>query len=84
MKVFVLTPEKELYNGPASAVFVPGVMGLFEIRSGHAPIVSSLTKGDVRVKIEGGDSQTFTIARGFVEVLNNEVSVLVQEPKAEA
>lgn len=80
MKVFVLTPERELYNGPAAAVFVPGVEGKFEIRSGHAPIVANLTEGHVRIKSSKGEEQSFPIANGFVEVLNDEVSVLVREP----
>ena len=79
MKVFVLTPEKELYNGPASAVFVPGVVGRFEIRKGHAPIVANLSGGHVRIKVDGEDEKSFPILNGFVEVLNDEVSVLVRQ-----
>ena len=83
MKVFILTPDKELYSGPVNSVIVPGVVGQFEIRKGHAPIVSSLAKGEVRIKTDTGEQKSFQIARGFVEVLNDDVSVLVKEPKKE-
>ncbi len=78
MNVVVLTPGNEIYNGPASSVKVPGVGGEFEILSNHAPIVSSLAAGKVRIIGEGEGRKEFTIQKGFVEVLNNEVSVLVE------
>jgi len=81
MNLLILTPEKELYNGPISSVKVPGENGQFEILKDHAPLVSALTKGEVRVLTENNDKQVFEISSGFVEVLKNEVSVLVQQLK---
>jgi len=78
MNLTVLTPEREIYSGAITSVKVPGVTGQFEILRGHAPIVSSLVAGDVRILPEGGDTKTFSISRGFVEVLRDEVSLLVQ------
>lgn len=76
MKLVVLTPEKEYFNGEIEAIKVPGVAGGFEILKGHAPIVSALTRGTIKVRqIEGGKT-SFMITGGFIEVLNNEVSVL--------
>jgi len=49
-----------------------------EILNGHAPIVAALAKGEVRILDEGGSKTTFNINKGFVEVLNNEVSLLIQ------
>ena len=83
MTVFVLTPEKELYNGTATSVKVPGVVGQFQILRGHAPIVSALSKGDVHITTESGEKQVYKIAKGFVEVFNDEVSVLIREQKEE-
>lgn len=77
MQVVVLSPEKEIYNGEASAVKVPGSGGQFEILNNHAPIVSALSAGEVRIKIESGATKTFTINNGFVEVLQNKVSLLI-------
>ena len=78
MNLVVLTPEREIYNGGITSVKVPGVNGQFEILKDHAPIVSSLNKGEVRILDEGGQKKTFQIEKGFIEVLYNEVSLLVQ------
>ncbi len=78
MNIVVLTPEKEVYQGAAKAVNVPGVNGQFEILNNHAPLVSSLKTGKVKLTLEDGGSKEFQISRGFVEVLKNEVSLLVQ------
>ena len=78
MELIVLTPEKEIFKGAIESVKVPGTNGQFEILKGHAPIVSSLVSGPVRIISEGGDKKLFNISKGFVEVLSNEVSLLVQ------
>ncbi len=77
MNVTVLTPDKELYRGTAISVKVPGTGGQFEVLNNHAPIVSSLQAGKVRI-LTGTEKVTFHIQSGFVEVLRNEVAVLVQ------
>ena len=78
MQLIVLTPEKEIYNGQVKSVKVPGASGQFEILKNHAPIVSSLGEGEVRILDMKGNRVSFTITKGFVEVLKNEVSLLVQ------
>ncbi|MBK8621513.1 MAG: ATP synthase F1 subunit epsilon [Saprospiraceae bacterium] len=78
MNLIVLTPEKEIFNGKVTSVQVPGISGKFEILNNHAPIVSALSKGRVRLVLEGGDKKSFEIKKGFIEVLKNEVSLLVQ------
>jgi len=78
MNCSILTPEKEIFSGSIKSVKVPGTKGQFEILDGHAPIVSSLGEGMIRILDDKGQKQTFTIAKGFIEVLNNEVSLLVQ------
>ncbi len=77
MQVVVLSPEKEIFKGEADRVKVPGAGGQFEILNGHAPIVSSLDHGVVSITKAGGESVSIAIRQGFVEVLQNEVSVLV-------
>ncbi len=79
MRLTIITPEKELFNGKVKSVKVPGTSGQFEILNGHAPIVSSLQKGEVRIITDKGEKQTYPIEQGFVEVLRNEVSVLVTQ-----
>jgi F-type H+-transporting ATPase subunit epsilon len=75
MKLVILTPEKEYFNGEITSIKVPGTSGAFQILKNHAPIVSSLTRGTVQVTKEGG-SEEIKITGGFIEVLNNEISVL--------
>lgn len=83
MELVVLTPEKEVFKGDIKSVKVPGNKGQFEILNGHAPIVSSLGEGVVRIITAAGETKEITISRGFVEVLRNEVSLLVTVPKEE-
>lgn len=78
MNLIVLTPDKEVFAGEIKSVKVPGVTGQFEILAGHAPIVSSLGEGTIRIIDKKGSNTSYKITKGFVEVLNNEVSLLVQ------
>ena len=78
MNITVLTPDQEIYQGSITSVKVPGVGGQFEILKNHAPLVSALEAGEVRLKISGNENMNFSIEKGFIEVLNNEVSLLVQ------
>lgn len=81
MNLIVLTPEKEIFNGDITSVKVPGINGQFEILNNHAPIVAALGKGEVRILDIKGEKKTFKIQKGFIEVLKNEVSLLVQSIK---
>ncbi len=81
MNITVLSPDKEIFQGEITSVKVPGVNGQFEILRNHAPIVSALVEGPVRLLKTGGEKVTFSIEKGFLEVLNNEVSLLVQGVK---
>lgn len=78
MNLIVLTPEKEIFNGEVERVNAPGTSGQFEILQGHAPIVSSLGHGNVKITSKSGEEITFSISRGFIEVLRNDISLLVQ------
>jgi F-type H+-transporting ATPase subunit epsilon len=79
MTVYILTPEKTLYEGSAKSVKVPGAEGQFQILDRHAPIVSALTKGTVQLTDEKGEKHSFEITKGFIEVMQNEVNVLVRQ-----
>ena len=78
MNLIVLTPEKEIYQGSVTSVKVPGITGQFEILNNHAPIVAALGSGDVRILDNSGEKKIFKIKKGFVEVIKNEISLLVQ------
>lgn len=74
----ILTPEKKLFSGEATLVQLPGVDGQFEILDRHAPIISALDKGKVKVKAKDGGLKFFEINGGFVECLNNKVIVCAE------
>ncbi len=78
MNLVALTPEKQLFSGTVKSVKVPGTGGQFEILKDHAPIVAALSEGEVRIISDAGEKTTFNITKGFVEVLNNEISLLIQ------
>ena len=78
MNITVLTPDKEIFKGEITSVKVPGTGGQFQVLNNHAALVSSLAKGKVYLKKADGSLMNFGIEKGFIEVLNNEVSLLVQ------
>lgn len=75
MQLEIITPDKVLYSGEITGVKVPGSKGFFEILNNHAPIISNLDKGTVRVNDASG-TQNFDISGGIVEVFNNKVIIL--------
>ena len=89
MNLEILTPEKKLFSGEVYGVQMPGISGSFEVLEKHAPLVSALKAGRVKVlknKPPGSGAQDqfayFDIQGGFVEVLNNRVTVLVEGAQA--
>ena len=87
MTLEILTPEKKLYSGEVYGVQMPGISGSFEVLEKHAPLVSALKAGRVKVlkdkaAASGSGSAAhvthFDIEGGFVEVLNNNVTILVE------
>jgi F-type H+-transporting ATPase subunit epsilon len=77
MNLVILSPDKEIFAGEVKSVQVPGSVGSFQMLNNHAPIVSSLGKGAVNIVRTNGEKLTFLVEGGFVEMLNNEVSLLV-------
>ena len=79
MNLEILTPERKLYSGEVYGVQMPGVSGSFEVLEKHAPLVSALKPGRIKVlKDKQNHLAHFDIQGGFVEVLNNNVTVLVE------
>lgn len=77
MKVEIITPDKELFKGEASYVGVPGVDGGLGFLDNHAPLITVLKAGQVKVTTEKGD-QLFDVKGGVVEVMKNKVLVLAE------
>jgi F-type H+-transporting ATPase subunit epsilon len=80
MNLEILTPEKKLYSGEVYGVQMPGISGSFEVLEKHAPIVSALKAGRVKVLKDKQQNHLafFDITGGFVEVLNNKVTLLAE------
>ena len=76
-------PEKKLYSGEVYGVQMPGISGSFEVLDRHAPLISALKPGRLKIlKDKQNHLANFDIQAGFVEVLNNKVTVLVEGAKA--
>lgn len=79
MNLEILTPEKRLWSDEVYGVQLPGISGKFEVLDRHAPLVSALGKGVLKVLTDKQNTRSFTISGGFVEVLDNRVTVLVEQ-----
>ena len=78
MTLEILTPEKKVFTGEVYGVQLPGTEGSFELLDRHAAIVSSLGKGIIKILKDKTATETFTIESGFVEMINNKATVLVE------
>jgi F-type H+-transporting ATPase subunit epsilon len=78
MLLEILTPEKKIYSGEVYGVQLPGIEGLFEMLNRHAPLVSALKKGNLKVLKTKTETTSFAIESGFVEMLDNKATVLVE------
>ncbi|HKL03731.1 MAG TPA: ATP synthase F1 subunit epsilon [Cryomorphaceae bacterium] len=77
MVVDIITPDKSLFSGEAVAVTVPGTDGSLGILDKHAPLISALKRGKVKVTTAGGED-FYDIAGGVVEVQQNKVIILAE------
>ncbi len=78
MNVKIIKPDTTLYEGQATLVQLPGTGGLFEIMENHAPIISSLTEGSIRLLSEGEAEKVYEIKAGVVKGQRNDILILVQ------
>jgi F-type H+-transporting ATPase subunit epsilon len=78
MLLEIITPDKRIYSGQVKLVQLPGTKGSFEILKNHAPIVSTLEKGRIKVIEESGQTLYFEIEGGVIENKDNKIIVLVE------
>ena len=79
MNLEILTPVKKLFSDDVYGIQLPGVTGLFEVLDQHAPLISTLKAGRIKVlKDKSNHLAHFDIQGGFVEVIGNSVTVLVE------
>lgn len=77
MRVEIITPDKELFKGESTSVVVPGISGSMGFLKDHAPLITVLKAGDVKVKTAEGE-KLFPVNGGVVEVMNDTVLVLAE------
>ncbi len=78
MVLEILTPEKKIFSGDVYGVQLPGIDGSFEVLEKHAPLVSALKNGKLKILKDKSATLLFDVQSGFVEVLNNKATVLVE------
>jgi F-type H+-transporting ATPase subunit epsilon len=76
VKLEIITPEKRLYEGKVKLVQVPGAKGSFEVLKNHAPIISTLTRGKIKVIAEDDRKEFIEINSGIIEVKANVITIL--------
>jgi len=83
MTLEILSPEKKIFSGEVYGVQLPGISGSFEVLDKHAPMVSALKAGRLKVLTDRTATVSYTIESGFVEVLNNKTIVLIEGAEEE-
>ena len=76
MHVDIVSAEEEIFSGPSEMVFAPAVMGELGILPRHAPLLTQLKPGEVRLRTGGGEEQFFYVSGGMLEIQPHVVTVL--------
>ena len=76
MQLEIITAESQLYSGEVTSVKLPGMDGEFEILNNHAPVISTLYKGIIRVIDNNNKTENFEVNGGVIEMQNNKIIVL--------
>jgi F-type H+-transporting ATPase subunit epsilon len=76
MNIEIITPEKKLYQGNVKLVKVPGSKGSFEILRNHAPIISTLEKGTIKIISNQDETVLIDVEGGIIEVMRDNIIVL--------
>lgn len=79
LNVSIVTPQATAFEGTALAVSVPGSQSPFQVLYNHAPIISSLDPGILKIEDASNTISYFATREGFIEVNKNVVSIVVQE-----
>ena len=76
LHVDIVSAEKSIFSGTAEMVFAPAVMGEVGILPRHAPLLTRLRPGEVRVKLPGGEEEFFYVSGGILEIQPQVVTIL--------
>ena len=77
MQLDIITPDEKVFSGDVDSSTFPGEKGTFQVLNSHAPLVSSLSQGKIKIE-SAGETQEFRILGGVVEVLDNKIAVLAE------
>jgi F-type H+-transporting ATPase subunit epsilon len=81
MQLEIIAPDHHVFSGEVILVQVPGSKGSFEILHNHAPIISTLEKGVIKVVVHWGETSLFEVTGGVIEVKNNKIIILAETAK---
>lgn len=81
LRVSVISPEASIYEGDAASVVAPAFDGEVGILEGHAPLMTLLGKGELRIG-GGAGARRFEIEGGFLQVEANQVRVVTEKGRA--
>ena len=78
MKLNIITPENTLYEGEVKSVQLQGTDGKFQLLNNHAPIISALAKGKIKITDNNDQTIEYEINGGLVEMSKNKIQILAQ------
>jgi F-type H+-transporting ATPase subunit epsilon len=81
MKIEIITPDKKFFEGEIKSVRVPGKKGSFQVLKDHAPIISTLDNGLVRMVDQQDKEIIYEITGGVIEVKSNKIILLADSIK---
>jgi F-type H+-transporting ATPase subunit epsilon len=75
-KLEIVTPQRSAFSGPVESFSAPGTMGGFQVLRNHAPLLTTISIGEVKLRNADGAEVVYSTTGGFVEVSNNKVTFL--------
>lgn len=78
MYLEIITPDKKVFEGEVNLIQLPGSKGRFEILKNHAPIISTLEKGTIKIQDKKNKEHFFEVDGGVIENKSNKIIVLVE------
>jgi len=83
VRISVISPEQTLFEGDATSVVAPAYDGELGILAGHAPLMTLLGRGTLRV-MHGTDERRFDIEGGFLQVVDDVIRVVTEKARVSA
>jgi F-type H+-transporting ATPase subunit epsilon len=72
----IVTPSKQIFSGEIKSITVPGTVGNFQVLKNHAPIISTLEVGLIKIELQGSETSFYATGGGTIEVKDNEILLL--------